>query len=121
MKIILIINFKEKDMFDHTKIDFKVEKFPLYHEWMESPDDPDTTISTEISSSIGMGIRRKDTKEPLGIVSDEYFPVQYAEIVNGVEQALSLSGLDLWNSEFITNVYDQGAKLELRAKFPAHV
>jgi len=111
-------------MFDHNKIDFKVEKFPLINEWKVGPNEKTLEgayiKAEEIPSSIGMGIRRKDTKEPLGIVSDEYFPVQYAEIVDGVEQALKRAELDLTDADFTTNVYDRGAKLELRAKFPAH-
>ena len=111
-------------MFDHDRINFKVEKFPLINQWSEGELNllsgiPDVKAE-EVPSSIGVGLRRVDTKEPLGIVSDEYFPVQYTEIVDGVEKALRLSGLDLWKSEFTTNVYDRGAKLELRAKFPAH-
>ncbi len=109
-------------MFDHSKIDFKVEKFPLINEWKEETVlgmDPDIRAE-EIPSSIGVGLRRVDTKEPIGIVSDEYFPVQYAEIVNGVEQALKRAEIDMTDADFTTNVYDYGAKLELRAKFPAH-
>ena len=108
-------------MFDHDRINFKVEKFPLVNEWQEGigfgiPD----VKSEKIPSSIGVGLRRVDTKEPIGIVSDEYFPVQYAEIVDGVEQALKQAEIDMTDATFTTNVYDQGAKLELRAKFPAH-
>jgi len=79
-------------MFDHDKINFEVEKFPLVNQWTEELGyhKEDT-----IPKSIGMGIRRKDTKEPLGIVSQDYFPVQYREIVDGVEQALIKAELDL--------------------------
>ena len=109
-------------MFNHDKIDFKVEKFPLINEWQEETVlgmDPDIRAE-EVPSSIGVGLRRTDTKEPIGIVSDEYFPVQYAEIVDGVEQALKQAEIDMTDAKFITDVYDRGAKLELRAKFPAH-
>ena len=58
-------------MFDHSKIDFEVEKFPLINEWQAGEGNQPYTKAEEIPSSIGMGIRRKDTKEPLGIVSDE--------------------------------------------------
>ena len=68
--------------FDHDKINFKVEKFPLVNQWTE---DLGYHMEEAVPSSVGVGIRRKDTKEPLGIVSDDYFPVQYAEIVDGVE------------------------------------
>ena len=107
-------------MFDHSKIDFKVEKFSLMHQW--EPDNLSIPVikSAEIPSEIGVGLRRTDTKEPIGIVSDEYFPVQYAEIVDGVEQALKQAEIDMTDATFTTNVYDRGAKLELRAKFPAH-
>ena len=107
-------------MFDHSKIDFKVEKFPLMHRW--EPDNLSIPVikSAEIPSEIGVGLRRTDTKEPIGIVSDEYFPVQYAEIVDGVEQALKQAEIDMTDATFTTDVYDRGAKLELRAKFPAH-
>ena len=108
-------------MFDHSRIDFKVEKFPLINQWSEGiglgiPDIKSDTVP----SNIGVGLRRTDTKEPIGIVSDEYEPVQYMEIVSHVEEALLWSGIDMADTQFTTNVYDRGAKLELRAKFPAH-
>ena len=64
-------------MFDHDRIDFKVEKFPLINQWSEGELNllsgiPDVKAE-EVPSSIGVGLRRVDTKEPLGIVSDEYF------------------------------------------------
>ena len=105
-------------MFDHDKIDFEVEKFPLINEWtgsdkLEPYGNFAVTKSEKIPHNIGMGIRRKDTKEPLGIVSQDYFPVQYREIVDGVEQALRKAELDLSDAEFTTNVRDRGGKLEL--------
>jgi hypothetical protein len=42
------------------------------------------------------------------------------DIVDGVEQAITRSGMDLTDAEFETNVYDDGAKIELTARFPAH-
>ena len=107
-------------MFDHSKIDFKVEKFPLINEWNAGEIGMPYRKADEVPSHIGVGLRRTDTKEPIGIVSDEYKPVQYMEIVSHVEEALLWSGLDMADTEFTTNVHDQGAKLELRAKFPAH-
>ena len=108
-------------MFDHDAIDFKVEKFPLFQEFNQEHDDGSKEeVIAEIQPEIGVGLRRVDTKEPIGIVSDEYFPVQYAEIVDGVEQALQRAEIDMTDATFTTNVYDRGAKLELRAKFPAH-
>ena len=96
-------------MFDHNVIDFDVEKFHL-----------NTEEGYPISPEIGVGIRRSDTKAPLAIVSEAYEPVQYLDVVTGVEKALDMSGVDMTNAEFETNVFDNGAKLELRAKFPAH-
>ena len=56
-----------KMMFDHSKLDFKVEKFPLINEYQSGF----MTEQSPISSSIGVGIRRVDNKQPLGIVSDK--------------------------------------------------
>ena len=96
-------------MFDHNVIDFTVEKFHL-----------DSQEGYSVPSEIGMGLRRTDNKHPLAIVSDAYAPSQQQDILTGVEAALNMSGLDMTNAEFETNVFDNGAKLELRAKFPAH-
>ena len=96
-------------MFDHSLIDFNVEKFHL-----------NTEEGYPISPEVGMGLRRIDNKAPLAIVSEAYEPVQYLDIVTGVEEALDISGLDMTDAEFETNVFANGAKLELRAKFPAH-
>ena len=101
-------------MFNHEVLDFEVEKFPL-----RFFDGDDSNIGY-VPSDIGVGIRRKDTKQPLGIVSDQYEVVQYMDIVGSVEEAISKSGMDLTDAKFITNVYDDGAKIELTAKFPAH-
>ena len=96
-------------MFNHDVIDFEVEKFHL-----------NTEEGYPISPEVGVGIRRTDNKVPLAIVSEAYEPVQYKNIVTSVEEALGISGLDMIDAEFETNVFDDGAKLELRAKFPAH-
>ena len=96
-------------MFDHSKIDFQVEKFPLW-----------SMDQVQVPANVGVGIRRTDNRLPLAVVSEEYEPVQYREIVSGVEEALNLALMDLTDATFDTNVYDNGAKLELRAKFPAH-
>ena len=74
----------------------------------------------EMSPDIGMGLRRKDTKELMAVVTESYEPVQYLTIVDQIEEALNLAGLDLTDAEFQTNVYDRGNKMELIAKFPAH-
>jgi hypothetical protein len=112
----MIINNGVTQMFDHSQLGFKVEKFPLINEYQSGF----MTEQSPISSSIGVGIRRVDNKQPLGIVSDKYEVVQYMDIVDGVEQAISKSGMDLTDAQFATNVYDDGAKIELTAKFPAH-
>jgi hypothetical protein len=96
-------------MFDHSKIDFQVEKFPLW-----------SMDQVQVPANVGVGIRRTDNRLPLAVVSEEYEPVQYRDIVSGVEEALNLALMDLTDATFDTNVYDNGAKLELRAKFPAH-
>ena len=98
-------------MFDHDKIDFEVEKFNLASY---------TDGFVAIPSHIGVGLRRKDTRDTLAIVSDAYEPVQYKDIVTGVQEAIGLSDMDLTDATYETNVYDNGARLELRAKFPAH-
>ena len=96
-------------MFNHDIIDFTVEKFYL-----------DSHDGFSIPTDIGMGLRRTDNKQPVAIVSEAYEPVQYQDIVSGVESALNLSGLDMTDATFETNLHDNGAKLELRARFPAH-
>jgi len=96
-------------MFNHDKIDFNVEKFHLNAE-----------EGYPISPDIGVGIRRTDIMTPLAIVSEAYEPVQYGSIVDNVENSIYKSGLDLTDATFETNVYADGAKLELRAFFPAH-
>ena len=96
-------------MFDHSKIDFQVEKFSL-----QARD------GVPVPLNVGVGLRRKDNQQALAVVSEEYEPVQYNEIVSGVEEALAFARLDLTDATFTTNVYDKGSKLELRAKFPAH-
>ena len=101
-------------MFNHNKIDFEVEKFNL------APVNNGWAGCYAIPSELGMGLRRTDNKQPLAIVSDAYEPVQYQDIVTGVEAALNMSGLDMTKAEFETNIHYYGAKLELRAKFPAH-
>jgi len=106
-------------MFNHEALDFEVEKFPLLQSWSEDTDYYDNSVE-KVPSSIGVGLRRKDTKQPLGIVSENYEIVQYMDIVDGVEQAITRSGMDLTDAEFKTNVYDDGAKIELTARFPAH-
>ena len=96
-------------MFNHDVIDFNVEKFSL-----------DSYDGIAVNSDIGVGLRRTDTKRALALVSDAYEPVQYKDIVTGVQEAIGLSDMDLADATYETNVYDNGARLELRAKFPAH-
>ena len=104
-------------MFDHDKLNFQVEKFPLYTPY-SGLHNPSTL--TKIPTEIGVGLRRVDTMEPLAIVSDSYEPTQYLTIVDQIEDALNLAGLDLTDADFTTNTYDSGARMELIAKFPAH-
>ena len=66
-----------------------------------------------------MGLRRTDSKEPIAIVSESYEPVQYLDIVENLEQAISMSGIDLNGATFETNVIGHGEQLELTAKFYA--
>jgi len=103
-------------MFDHSKIDFEVEKVNLCH-----AIDGDYIYHEvrPIASDIGSLVRRKDTKEPFAVVKDKYELQQYLPIVSDVEAALRQSGMDLTDAKFKTNVYKNGGQLELRAKFPA--
>ena len=102
-------------MFDHTKLNFNVEKFSLgaFNPNFGGVD------GGEINSKIGVGLRRTDTKEPIAIVSDSYEPVQYLNIVENLEQSIAMSGIDLDSAEFQTNVIGHGEQLELTAKFNA--
>ena len=102
-------------MFDHTKLNFSVEKFSLgaFNPNFGGVD------GGEINSKIGVGLRRTDTKEPIAIVSDSYEPVQYLNIVENLEQSIAMSGIDLDGAEFQTNVIGHGEQLELTAKFNA--
>ena len=88
-------------MFDHSKIDFEVEKVNLCH-----AIDGDYIYHEvrPIASDIGSLVRRKDTKEPFAVVKDKYELQQYLPIVSDVEAALRQSGMDLTHAEFKTNV-----------------
>ena len=97
------------EMFNYNEADFEVEKFSL-----------DSYDGYAVNSDIGVGLRRKDNKRALALVSDAYEPVQYMDIIRGVCKAINLSGMDKSEAGYETNVYDSGARLELRAKFPAH-
>ena len=103
-------------MFDHSKIDFEVEKVNLCH-----AIDGDYIYHEvrPIAPDIGSLIRRKDNKEPFAVVKDKYELQHYLPIVSDVETALRQSGMDLTDAKFKTNVYKNGGQLELRAKFPA--
>jgi len=87
-------------MFEHNLLDFEVEKFPLLSQCDLDGSGFDS-IST-VPSNIGVGLRRKDTKQPLGIVSENYEIVQYMDIVDGVEQAITKSGMDLHDAVYTT-------------------
>ena len=101
-------------MFNMDRINFEVEKAPLYHSLNFGGD-----VQDKLSKNIGVLIRRKDTQEPMAIVKDSYELQQYTPIVYDVETALRQSGMDLTDATFKTNVYKNGGQLELRAKFPA--
>ena len=101
-------------MFNHDVLNFRVEKFSLgafnlIHEGTGGKIDP----------SLGVGLRRSDTKEPIAIVSDSYEPVQYLALVENLEQSISMSGIDLDGADFETNLIGNGEQLELTAKFNA--
>mgnify|MGYP003638739653 FL=1 len=104
-------------MFDHDVLNFEVEKFPLEYV-NETPEH--VLYNEEMNPDIGMGLRRKDTKELMSVVTESYEPVQYLTIVDQIEEALNLAGLNLTDANFQTNVYDRGNKMELIATFPAH-
>ena len=114
----MITNNGVTQMFNHEVLDFKVEKFNLWGDKLNLPYAYGPAYA--VPSSIGVGIRRVDTKQPLGIVSENYEVVQYMDIVDGVEQAIGRSGMDLTDAKFETNVHDDGARIELTARFPAH-
>ena len=101
-------------MFDHSKIDFEVEKVDLYHSFNFGG-----AVQGKVNKDIGELVRRKDTKEPFAVVKGKYEVQQYQPIVSDVETALRQSGMDLTDATFKTNVYKNGGQLELRAKFPA--
>ena len=78
-------------MFNHDVINFEVEKFELASY---------TDGFVAIPSDIGVGLRRKDTRDTLAIVSEAYEPVQYKSIVENVENSIYKSGLDLTDATF---------------------
>ena len=100
-------------MFNHDVLNFRVEKFDL------GAFNPKTSKDGWIDPSLGVGLRRTDSGEPIAIVSDSYEPVQYLDIVENLEEAISMSGIDLDGAEFQTNVIGHGEQLELTAKFNA--
>ena len=106
-------------MFDHSQIDFTVKKAALFYDNLNyTPSVGDRMEG--LPYDIGMLLTREDNNQPVAIVSEGYEPVQYKDITYGVEDAVRESGMSLKDAEFITNVYDQGAKLELRIKFHDH-
>ena len=102
-------------MFNHDVLNFNVEKFSLgaFNPNFGGVD------GGRIDPSLGVGLRRTDSGEPIAIVSDSYEPVQYLDIVENLEQAISMSGIDLEGAKFETNVIGHGEQLELTAKFYA--
>ena len=104
-------------MFNHDVINFQVQKVPLF---VNDPGYIGVDAYNLIDNKIGVGIQREDNGQMLGIVSDAYEVVQYPDIVEQIEEALVISGIDMTDARFDTNVYNGGAQLELRARFPAH-
>ena len=102
-------------MFNHDVLNFNVEKFSLgaFNPNFGGVD------GGEINPSLGVGLRRTDSGEPIAIVSDAYEPVQYLDLVENLEQSIAMSGIDLDRAEFKTNVIGHGEQLELTAKFHA--
>ena len=96
-------------MFNHDVLNFNVEKFDL----------GGFIDGRKVDPSLGVGLRRVDSGEPIAIVSESYEPVQYLDIVENLEQAISMSGIDLDGAKFETNVIGHGEQLELTAKFYA--
>mgnify|MGYP003637290478 FL=1 len=94
-------------MFDHSQIEFNVDTFNI-------PDVPE---------ELGKVLKRTDTGQPLAIVSKDYTPVQYIDIVQNIEEALTIASqdestkLDLTDTEFTIDVLNEGQQLELKAKF----
>ena len=62
----MITNNGVTQMFNHEALDFEVEKFHLFH----FGEKGHTHSQYRVHESIGVGIRRKDTKQALGIVSE---------------------------------------------------
>jgi len=102
-------------MFNHDVLNFNVEKFSLgaFNPNFGGVD------GGEIHPSLGVGLRRTDSGEPIAIVSEAYEPVQYLDLVENLEQSIAMSGIDLDGAEFETNVIGHGEQLELTAKFNA--
>ena len=102
-------------MFNKDVLNFHVEKFDLgaFNLNFGGVD------GGKIDPSLGVGLRRSDTKEPIAIVSDSYEPVQYLALVENLEQSISMSGIDLDGADFETNLIGNGEQLELTAKFNA--
>jgi hypothetical protein len=102
-------------MFNHDVLNFNVEKFDLgaFNPNFGGID------GGKIDPSLGVGLRRTDSGEPIAIVSDAYEPVQYLDLVENLEQSIAMSGIDLDGAEFQTNVIGHGEQLELTAKFNA--
>jgi len=102
-------------MFNHDVLNFNVEKFSLgaFNPNFGGVD------GGKIDPSLGVGLRRTDSGEPIAIVSEAYEPVQYLDLVENLEQSIAMSGIDLDGAEFETNVIGNGEQLELTAKFNA--
>ena len=106
------------NLFDHTKLNFEVEKFSLYEPALLQGSVFTGFLS--LPKDIGVGLRRKDNGKPLAIVSEKYEPVQYLDVTVGLEKAIRQSGIDLTDATFQSTLYGDGEQMELTARFPAH-
>ena len=95
-------------MFDLDILNFEVEKCKLFH-----------GTAYSVPSDVGVGIRRKDTKQMLGIVSDKYEIVQYSDMAEQISEAITKSGIDLTEIDTQTILSEDSRKLELIVRFPA--
>ena len=113
-------------LFDHDKLNFRVEKIPLFREEHSTKTVfpitygtiPDNCIPTP--TRLGMGLQRTDTGEVLSIVSEDRPDHQYLSMVKKIEEGLWQSGINLNDVSTTTDVYDNGAQLQLGIQFNAY-
>ena len=78
-------------MFNHDVLNFNVEKFSLgaFNPNFGGVD------GGEIHPSLGVGLRRTDSGEPIAIVSEAYEPVQYLDLVENLEQSIGYTSVQV--------------------------